>query len=765
MKVITTEERASEHSGAFPETSKPAANGYMDSTAFDGAMIEVALGCPVFPVRAPIITPDGARCSCKAGNGCKVPGKHPHITEWPAKATTDPAQIAAWARQWPGCNWGGITGKRAGRIIIETDARAGGDDGLFELERHYGPLPETRTYRSGSGGTHYVFAYPPALEGRIANSAGELAAGVDVRGMGGMGLLPGSLHKSGNRYALVDDLPIAHLPAAWLAALASKAPERSQWARTASDGPLAEFGPIMDGCRFMQHARDDAATLSEGDWFMALSIAANTEDGIEHAHELSEPYPLYAYEETQAKAERARTENKPMTCGEIARRTDGRFCDGCEHWGRIKSPIVLGRVDDGPTITWPHANAKSTEAPELHPAARYGLAGEVVAAFEPNTEADPAAMLVSFLVAFGSACGSGPHAWVAETRHGLNLAAVTVGATSRARKGTSWGPIARVFERADAEWLIGRKVSGIGSGEGIIWAIRDPSEPKEDPKTGQTIIEDQGIKDKRLMVHEAEFSGVLKVAGRDGSILSEIIRKAWDGEMLMNTVKRSPVRATSPHVSFLGHITEEELRRELSETAQVNGLANRFLWVYVRRSKLLPDAPRLNEEAAAKLGAQVRGALEHARKCGEVRRDADASGLWRQIYADLSKDHPGMFGALTARAEAQVLRLSMVYALLDRSNVVRVEHLTAALAFWRYCEDSARYIFGDRTGDPIADRIRAALRSSGPMTETDIRDLFGRHQKAGRIQTALELLLNAGLVTFETVDTGGRPARIWKAAK
>lgn len=424
--------------------------------------------------------------------------------------------------------------------------------------------------------------------------------------------------------------------------------------------------------------------------------------------------------------------------------------------------------DDGVTVTMPGsaATTKSADAPELHEAARYGLAGAVVAAFEPFTESDPAGLLISFLVAYGNAAGPSPHTWVSETRHGVNLGAVTVGATSRSRKGTSWGPIARVFETADPDWLHGRKVSGIGSGESIVWEIRDPSDPKENPKTGETVIEDEGSRDKRLMVQEAEFSGILKVSNRDGSILSEIVRKALDSDSpLRNMVKRSPVKASDPHVSILGHCTEQELLRELSDTAQVNGLANRFMWVYVRRSKLLPDAPRLDYVTAADLGMRVRRALEHARRCGEIKRDEQAGELWRQVYPDLSKDHPGMFGALTARAEAHVLRLSMVYALLDCSNVVRIEHLTAALAFWRYCEESTRYIFGDRTGDPVADRIREALRTSGPLSETDIRDLFGRHQKSDRVQRALETLLTAGMVSVDSVDTGGRPARVWEATR
>jgi DNA replicative helicase MCM subunit Mcm2 (Cdc46/Mcm family) len=179
--------------------------------------------------------------------------------------------------------------------------------------------------------------------------------------------------------------------------------------------------------------------------------------------------------------------------------------------------------------------------------------------------------------------------------------------------------------------------------------------------------------------------------------------------------------------------------------------------------------PKLRGEAKLELQEaqriRVRRALEHPRKCSEIKRDPPALELWHQVYPDLSKDYPGMIGALTARAEAHVLRLSMIYALLDCSNVVSVQHLTAALALWQYCEESTRYIFGDRTGDSIADRIRDALRANGPLTETDIRDLFGRHQTSARIQQALELLLITGMAPLETVDTGGRPARKWRASR
>ena len=400
----------------------------------------------------------------------------------------------------------------------------------------------------------------------------------------------------------------------------------------------------------------------------------------------------------------------------------------------------------------------------LDPAALHGLAGDLVRAFEPCTEADPAALLATFLVAFGNAAGPGPHTYVGERRHGVNLSVVICGATSRSRKGTSWSPVELIMEGADPEWLREREADGIGSGEAIIWAVRDPSEPKIDPKTGATVIDDIGVEDKRLMIQEEEFSGFLKVTARDGSIAGEIFRKAWDGKrVLRNIVKRSPVVATGAHISFVGHITVPELRRTLTETDQANGVGNRVLWVHAQRSKLLADAPRLDERVVAELVERTRSALAVARQGRVINRDAEAAMLWRERYPQLSQDHPGLYGALTARAEAQVLRLSMIYALLDCSTLVRREHLDAACAFWAYCQESVRYIFGDTTGDPVADRILNGLRG-GEMTETALNSLFGGHQKRDRIQGALRELQRQGLVEQRREETGRKPIAWWRAA-
>ena len=82
------------------------------------------------------------------------------------------------------------------------------------------------------------------------------------------------------------------------------------------------------------------------------------------------------------------------------------------------------------------------------------------------------------------------------------------------------------------------------------------------------------------------------------------------------------------------------------------------------------------------------------------------------------------------------MRLALIYAFLDQSSVIRVEHLRAALALWQYCEDSAAYIFGDAVGNTVADDILSALRDRrGGLSRTAIGDLFSRNKSKDEIES------------------------------
>ena len=317
---------------------------------------------------------------------------------------------------------------------------------------------------------------------------------------------------------------------------------------------------------------------------------------------------------------------------------------------------------------------------------------------------------------------------------------------------------------ADQGWSDDRLKGGLSSGEGLINEVRD--ERREwNRKEGREEIVDPGIADKRLMIVEAEFASALAVMERAGNTLSSHIRRAWDGDKLSTITRNSPLCATGAHISIVGHITIDELRARLTRTEAANGFANRFQFPLVRRSKELPFGGSLDHSVTLKFGEQLHEKIVSAQALGRVEMTQAAREQWAAVYSKLSAAQPGLLGAVVARGEAQVVRLALIYALLDSSGQIDVPHLEAALAVWEYCEASAAFVFGDLLGDPVADEIARALQHAGAqgMTRTAIRDLFGRNRSGDRISAALALLATRGRARMETRGTGGHPVELWVA--
>lgn len=403
-------------------------------------------------------------------------------------------------------------------------------------------------------------------------------------------------------------------------------------------------------------------------------------------------------------------------------------------------------------------NRRHDSYPEpINELAFQGLAGEIVRTVEPHTESDPVAILLQSMIVFGNIIGRGPHFCVEADRHYTNENSVIVGETSKGRKGTSDGIVHSLFRFDHSThlhaWATEKVKSGLSSGEGVTYHVRDATE------------KDEGVLDKRLFIRETEFGNVLRVLQRQGNTLSPVIRQAWDSGDLAILTKNNPIRATGAHVSISGHITAAELRHYLFEVEIFNGLANRFLWACVKRSKILPEGGRFHTLDVTKLKAKISQAIEFSRRVKEIRRDPEAREIWISVYEELSSGKQGMAGAVLSRAEAHVMRLAVLYALMDLSKVIRSEHLTAALAFWQYVEASVEYIFGDRTGDPVADRIYERLADCPEgFTRTEVSGLLDRHVKKERIDDAIAMLVRSGKVVIAKEKTAGRPVERIKLA-
>jgi hypothetical protein len=411
--------------------------------------------------------------------------------------------------------------------------------------------------------------------------------------------------------------------------------------------------------------------------------------------------------------------------------------------------------------------------PVLVKKARIGIVADIATVATRKSEADPIAVKASMLVAGGALFGRSRFMRVGDSVHHARVFGALVGASSRARKGTSYDPIRRIIRATETvlqsestlPFPCGRSLQispgPLSSAEGLIDAIRDKRGPEDDG----------GVDDKRLLCIEGEFGSVLRACQRQGNTLSTVVRVAWDGWTLAPLTKKDKIRATDPHICIIAHITRNELAELLTASDVWNGFANRFLWNMVRRGSQHAFPQPMPDDDVDRIAKNLAGVVEYAHQCAaekrkpEVRFSNKAADLWANVYSEISRDYPGILGAVTSRAEAQTLRLALTFALFDGADFISEKHLEAAIAFWRYCFDSAKYLFGGVELDPVAQTILQAL-GSGPKSQSEIRDLFARHITAERLTQVLMDLQEKGRITYvEIGGTGGRPRRVWSLAR
>ncbi len=184
----------------------------------------------------------------------------------------------------------------------------------------------------------------------------------------------------------------------------------------------------------------------------------------------------------------------------------------------------------------------------------------------------------------------------------------------------------------------------------------------------------------------------------------------------------------------------------------------------MKRSKVIPKPQGVPERVLAPLVLRLRDAIDFAEDHDEVERTREAEELWSRVYPSLSEGKPGLLGAILGRAEAQVMRLACIYALMNCSRKIQSRHLQAALALWEFSAASASRIFGTSVGDRTADRILDRLRDQGELSETDVHAIFDNHKSKTEIDRAFDRLQQCGLVTFVEEKTGGRPRAVWRLA-
>jgi len=206
----------------------------------------IGRGWSIFPVCW--MKPNGD-AGCWNGGKCETPGKHPMVRNGLLAATTDKIQILEWRSQWPLANIGIRTGMESGFFGLDVDGERGTAT-LKRLEAEHGPLPKTLTQITGSGGYHYLFRQPGNRQTKTC--AGQIGAGLDIRGAQGYIVIAPSNHKSGDLYRWVvgcgpGEIKMAD-PSEWLLELIDSGDRnRNGGAPGPRDGEATDFATILNG--------------------------------------------------------------------------------------------------------------------------------------------------------------------------------------------------------------------------------------------------------------------------------------------------------------------------------------------------------------------------------------------------------------------------------------------------------------------------------------------------------------------------------------
>jgi hypothetical protein len=660
----------------------------------------------------------------------KFNGKRPLDQEWSSGPRQDPD---AWRARLVGHNGnvGLVTG--GGIFVVDIDLYRDGAQDALDALTDMGLPSSTVTCITGGGGEHRYYRSSIPVRSRPL----EGFRGIEIKGDGGCVAVPPSVHpESGRAYEWEEGF----------------GPDEIEIAT-----PPDDVRELLAGAHVREY--EAAGELDERDE-QAVNIL------IEHfgAHSPRQRDNRYV-EITRP----GKDDGVSATVGYLGR---GATKVWSSNWPQLPAgaydlsalrkragvpgPVYAikdapGAVPDGYRL-WTPADDEIPD-PELSRAVYQGPVGAYLDLIAGRTEAHPAPVGIQLLACLGTIIGRRAAYRAGRVQHHCNLFAAIVGPSAEGAKGVADDEALALIRSLDNSFLAHHAIGGLGSGEALVRELADGQDPPAE---------------RRRVIHDAELSSVLKVVRREGSILGDIIRKAFDYNPLRHsTVSNKFVTASDHHVAVVGSITPDELRALIDDLSIANGFGNRFLYAWSRMTTPLPDGGDVDPIEALAIVDRIQRALDQLEHRISVNGsftfpfDPAAKDRWHDWYVERrTGSGEGIARSLSARHVAHAARASLIYAALDGSPVIRLEHLDAAIGWCDYSIDTVGKVFACALGGR-AEQLLRAVRDAMPdgIYGTTLHSTIAHNWKRGELAEVRQQLEERHLVHVirEPGDGAGRP--------
>lgn len=201
-------------------------------------------------------------------------------------------------------------------------------------------------------------------------------------------------------------------------------------------------------------------------------------------------------------------------------------------------------------------------------------------------------------------------------------------------------------------------------------------------------------------------------------------------------------------LGFLGATTKEWLTTEMNASVVQGGFTSRFLLSYAATSpRIIWRVAETSSAAIQSLGEELGAAVGLQRGAMTIEPAADA--FLEQWYAAHRLEGNDQMGTgYHSRKHAHLLRLALIFAVLDRATQIAMPHIIDALQLLDYLEpgmlELTQELSSSQTARDAGELVTILRRAGGRLTKTVFISACVRKMTMGRFYEAYAFLKEAG---------------------